>query len=151
MPKLAAKFYGPFQVKDRVGKGAYQLELPSIAQIHDIFHVSRLKKAHGTSWQFHPLPTMEDSSKIMELGAIFNRQMVKRGNQAAAQLLIPWKNSSPAKATWEFASEIRRRFPAFSLEDKGYGKGRSCYEETGDDDDDDTATTLEECGNADAE
>ena len=30
------------------------------------------------------------------------------------------------------------------------GEVSSCYEETGDGDDDDTATTLEECGNADA-
>ena len=35
--KLATKFYRPFQVKDRVGKVAYQLELPSTTQIHDIF------------------------------------------------------------------------------------------------------------------
>ena len=145
MPKLAAKFYGPFQVKDKVGKGAYQLELPSIAQIHDIFHVSRLKKDHGTSWQFHPLPTMEDSSRIVEPRAILDRQMMKRGNQAAVQLLIHWNNSFPEEATWEFTSKIRRRFLAFSLEDNGSRKGRNCYEKTGD------ATTLEECGNADAE
>ena len=62
VPKLFAKFYGLFKIKDKVGKVAYQLELPRNAQIHDIFHVSRLKKAYGSSWQFTPLPVMNDSN-----------------------------------------------------------------------------------------
>ena len=120
--KLAAKFYGPFRVKDRVGKVAYQLELPVGAQIHDVFHVSLLKRAYGSDWQFQPLPSVRDSAEVAEPMAI-ERRMVKRGNQAAAQLLIHWKNSSPAEATWEFASEIRHRFPTFVLEDRDSGMG----------------------------
>ena len=138
--KLAAKFYGPFRVQDRVGKVAYQLELPSSAQIHNVFHVSCLKKAYGTNWQYNPLPNASQSVSLVEPVAILERRMVKRGNQAVAQLLIPWTNSSLEEATWEFASEIRRRFPKFSLEDKGSGEGSSCYEVTRDDKgvDDDT-------------
>ena len=54
--------------------------------------------------------------------------MVKRGNQAAAQVLIQWENSILVEATWEFVDEIRRRFPTFSLEDKRTEKRCSCYE-----------------------
>ena len=43
--------------------------------------------------------------------------------------MIHKKNSSPTEATWEFVSEIKRRFPTFSLDDKGFGEGRSCYKE----------------------
>ena len=50
VPKLSPKFYGLFRVVDKIGKVAYQLELPSYAQIRDIFHVSLLKKAHGDNW-----------------------------------------------------------------------------------------------------
>ena len=82
--KFAAKYYGPYKVKDKIGKVAYQLELPSYARIHDIFHVSLLKKAHGENWQFIPLPAVEDNIQVVEPVRILERRMVRRGNRAAA-------------------------------------------------------------------
>jgi hypothetical protein len=39
--KLAPGYVGPFQVLDRKGEVAYQLELPSqLSDVHDVFHVS---------------------------------------------------------------------------------------------------------------
>ena len=86
--KLAAKYYGPYKVKDRIGKVAYQLDLPSDAQIHDTFHVSYLKKAHGSDWQLNPLSISVESFPRVELMAILERRMVKRGNRATTQLLV---------------------------------------------------------------
>lgn len=106
-----------------MGKVAYQLDLPDNSQIHDVFHVSLLKKAHGNHWQLIPLPEVHDSSQVVEPEFILERRMVKRGNQVATQLLIQWKNSSSHDTTWEFALEIKRRFPTFSLKDKGFGEG----------------------------
>jgi hypothetical protein len=43
--KLAPRYVGPFQILDRKGEVAYQLELPSQhLDLHDVFHVSQLKK-----------------------------------------------------------------------------------------------------------
>jgi hypothetical protein len=43
--KLASRYVGPFKILERHGEVAYQLELPeSLSGVHDVFHVSQLKK-----------------------------------------------------------------------------------------------------------
>jgi hypothetical protein len=43
--KLASRYVGPFKIIDCKGEVAYQLELPPrLSDVHDMFHVSQLKK-----------------------------------------------------------------------------------------------------------
>jgi hypothetical protein len=43
--KLAPRYIVPFTILEKCGNMAYKLELPSsLAGVHDIFHVSQLKK-----------------------------------------------------------------------------------------------------------
>ena len=43
--KLAPWYIGPYRIIEKIGAAAYRLELPpEMLDIHDVFHVSQLKK-----------------------------------------------------------------------------------------------------------
>ena len=42
--KLAPRFYGLFNIIERIGPIAYRLALPLTMKVHDVFHLSLLKK-----------------------------------------------------------------------------------------------------------
>ena len=77
--KLSPRFYGPFQVIEKMGKVAYKLELPSLVKLHPVFHVSLLKKKLGQQVTTIPnLPPVNDEGMIqMEHVAVLERRMVK--------------------------------------------------------------------------
>jgi hypothetical protein len=43
--KLQPCFFGPYRITRRVGVVAYELEIPQSSRIHNVFHVSCLKRA----------------------------------------------------------------------------------------------------------
>nr|XP_034889166.1 uncharacterized protein LOC118029398 [Populus alba] len=115
--KLAAKYYGPYQVTACIGAVAYRLKLPSSSAIHPVFHVSQLKQHVGYKIVHDNLPTLHKEPGLQPQ-AILDRRMVRHHRQAATQVLIHWKTLSPSEATWEFAEDLRLRYPQLFLEDK---------------------------------
>ena len=113
--KLAAKYYGPFEILEKVGQVSYRLKLPEGARIHPIFHVSLLKKKIGP-YQ-HTTPTMPEFDMqdqcILEPEAILKRRVILRNDQPVIQYLIKWTNMDSDEASWEDASIISHQFPLF--------------------------------------
>jgi hypothetical protein len=56
---LNPRFYGPFRIIQKIGEVSYDLEIPYGNKIHNVFHVSCLKKVVGqfinTSEEIPPL------------------------------------------------------------------------------------------------
>ncbi|GJX87762.1 retrovirus-related pol polyprotein from transposon 297 family protein [Tanacetum coccineum] len=98
--KLSPKFYGPFQIQDKVGQVAYRLKLPTSAQIHNIFRIFQLKKCRSPVTQCGTLPACNPNGVLlMEPVAILDRRMSKKGNVATMFMLIQWANGSKEDAT----------------------------------------------------
>lgn len=119
-PKLSAKYYGPFEVVERIGEVAYRLNLPPSSKIHPVFHVSLLKKAVGKYKVEEVLPTglEDDRAELMIPELILAaRSNTKRG-ETKKQVLVQWKGKLAEEATWEDEVTIRSQFPDFSLGDK---------------------------------
>jgi len=96
--KLAPRFYGPFQVLERIGSVAYRLRLPPKARIHDVFHVVFLKKYHGDPpASIAVLPPIANG-RILPVPAKILRATPARNSW---DLLVQWEGCSPAEATWE--------------------------------------------------
>ncbi|GKE88964.1 retrotransposable element Tf2 [Tanacetum coccineum] len=116
--KLSPKYYGSFQVQATIGAVAYKLALPTQAQIHDVFHVSQLKRSKGQQLQVGVLPQCDSTGMIQaQPVAILDRRLGKVGNAAGVFVLVQWSNSEPADATWEPIEDIQRRFPGFNVLD----------------------------------
>lgn len=118
--KLAARYYGPFKVLERIGKVAYKLELPTTATIHPTFHVSQLRPFHGTSTQPTALPPQlnAECELVVQPAELKGLRKKKDGRNGELEVLIHWNGLTEAEATWEDYEMMRHQFPAFHLEDK---------------------------------
>ncbi|GKC66997.1 hypothetical protein Tco_1099595, partial [Tanacetum coccineum] len=63
--KLAHRFVGPFEIIEKVGPVAYQLDLPAeLNGVHDTFHVSNLKKCLANPTLKVPLEEIQVDDKL---------------------------------------------------------------------------------------
>jgi hypothetical protein len=113
-PKLAFKYFGPYEILERVGKVAYKLQLPPGSSVHPVFHVSQIKE-HRPDYtpvfaEFPKLPSLDIIDTSPE--RILDRRMVKKGNAAIVQVLVKWTHLPEDSATWEDWAVLTTRFPS---------------------------------------
>ncbi|WVZ81906.1 LOW QUALITY PROTEIN: hypothetical protein U9M48_029232 [Paspalum notatum var. saurae] len=115
--KLAPRYVGPFKITERCGSVAYRLELPPhLAAVHDVFHVSQLKKClrvpedeiDTSQIQIEPDLTYEEHPiKILD-----QKQRATR-RRAINFYKVQWSNHSEEEATWEQEEFLQTRYPGF--------------------------------------
>ncbi len=115
-PKLAARYYGPFEVIARVGKVAYRLKLPEHSQIHPVFHVSQLKQ--GISPNSHVTSTTPLTSRDREPLAgpekILDERITQRRRGEVKEVLVKWINLPEDAATWMDYRVLVTQYPEFT-------------------------------------
>ncbi|WVZ15409.1 hypothetical protein V8G54_012975 [Vigna mungo] len=107
--KLSPRFYGPFEIEERIGAVAYKLKLPEYSRVHPVFHVSQLKRAPPASIPGQQLPaglTEEWDAR----SATTHKWKI--------EVLIKWVHLPQHDNTWEEFELVKQAFPDFHLEDK---------------------------------
>jgi hypothetical protein len=118
--KRSPCYIGRFKILERKGEVAYQLELPdSLSDVHDVFHVSQLKKCLRVPEEQLPMEEMDVNEdltyseypvRILETSHRITRSKVIN------MCKVQWSHHSEDEATWEREDELRAEFPQLFLE-----------------------------------
>ena len=132
--KLSQRYYGPFKVLERIGEVAYKLDLPPSSMLHPVFHVTVLKKRVGNSSLIaEELPSFDEEGRLLlkpKETIRYRSWRQGRGTKEIWQVLVHWSGVPKEEASWEDYDDMVKRFPEFSLEDKGILKERGNDEST---------------------
>ena len=113
--KLAPRYIGPFKILEQRGEVAYQLELPpQLSDVHDVFHVSQLRKClrvpeeqmpleeltvgEDLTYQEYPVKILDTSDKVTR-------------NNRYKMCKVQWSNHTEEEATWEKEDQLEAEFP----------------------------------------
>jgi hypothetical protein len=113
--KVAPRYIGPFKVLEWKGEVAYCLKLPShLSGVHDVFHVSQLKKCLRVPEEQAPLEGLdvqedltytEHPVKVLETSERVTR------NKKIKMCRVQWSHHTEDEATWEREDELRKTYP----------------------------------------
>ncbi|GJV90520.1 hypothetical protein Tco_1538333 [Tanacetum coccineum] len=113
--KLAPRFVGPFEIVERIGPVAYRLRLPQeLSCIHDVFHVSNLKKCLAESDIQIPLEEIRVNDKVYfieEPVEIVDRQIKKLKRSWIPIVKVRWDSRRGAEFTWEREDQFKAKYP----------------------------------------
>jgi hypothetical protein len=109
-PKLAFRYFGPFQVLQRVGGTSYKLALPESCKIHLVIHVSQLRRALPPDTKVcdellaPPVPRPEPM-------IVLKTRLYKKAGVSVPQVQVQWRGQPALLATWEDQAELLHHFP----------------------------------------
>jgi hypothetical protein len=113
--KLSPRYIGPFEVNEIVGPVAYRVALPpELAGVHDVFHVSTLRKHIPDPSQvvnFKPLRVQENLTYEEMPIQIMDRKEKQLRAKTIPLVKVLWRNHGVEEASWELEQEMRNRYP----------------------------------------
>jgi hypothetical protein len=103
-----------------VGEVAYRLELPDqLADVHDVFHISQLKKGFGPhdkeTLPLEDLNIKEDLTIVEHPIRILETMTRVTRNSVINMCKVQWSNHAKDEATWEREDELKAEFPDLFL------------------------------------
>lgn len=101
--KLSFKYFGPYEILQKVGSVAYKLQLPDGSLIHPVVHVSLLKPAIPTKAIAQPDLPLQCTE--METGtyplAITDHKWIQEGKSSRHLVQVQWSGMPSSWLTWE--------------------------------------------------
>jgi hypothetical protein len=133
--KLAPRFIGPYKILERRGEVAYKLELPEgLSGVHDVFHVSQLKKCHAEMADIPLRDTVPLEAIQLDSDLTYEEKPVRileTSNRVTRSKIIKfckvlWSHHSEEEATWEREEDLRRDHPhLFASQPESRGRDSS--------------------------
>ena len=111
--KLSPRYYGPFQILQKIGQVSYKLDLPPKSRLHPTFHVSCLKSKLGQHVVSIPTLPCVDLEGIISLdpAAILQENTHQLRHRTITQVFVQWQGESKEDATWKNLYLLQRQFP----------------------------------------
>ena len=117
--KLSPRYIGPFEILSKVGSVAYRLVLPpALENVHNVFHVSILRKCMSDPTQVLELPPQQlenDLTYIEHPVKILDTQDRRLKNRTMKFLKVQWSRHTEEEATWELEEDMRKKFLSLFL------------------------------------
>jgi hypothetical protein len=115
--KLAPRYIGPFEVIKICGPVAYRIQLPSqLAAIHNIFHVSQLRKCVKVPTEIIDPQATEIESDLTYIEhpiKVLDTKERSTRRETIKMFKIQWDHHTEEEATWKTESYLQRNFPDF--------------------------------------
>ncbi|XP_021762667.1 uncharacterized protein LOC110727413 [Chenopodium quinoa] len=113
--KLSPKYIRPYEIIQKVGNVAYNLNLPNEQErVHNVFHVSQIRKyIPDVSHVLQPETIEMDENLTYEERhvKILDSKVRSTRNKDVKILKVLWSNHKTEEATWEAKANMRKRYP----------------------------------------
>ncbi|KAK8614466.1 hypothetical protein V6N13_068266 [Hibiscus sabdariffa] len=115
--KLRPRYIGSYEIIERLGPVAYRLLLPpELARIHDVFHVSMLRKYRSDPSHVMPIeevelnPDLSYDEEPIEILASDSKVLCDR---TIVLVKVKWRHRGVEEATWERKEDMMEQFCIF--------------------------------------